>query len=180
MLKDTKGLSGLTAEEKTAYATYRFLETGAWRTFTEPQQKEFWRLVREQRIPTPLPKPRDLGRDARGREIGEYTPEEYRAYRKREEQLGRFKRESERFRRKRVGKCKERESGEESEGVIEEGNRRKVIAGLRGKGMGRYEGNPEWDDVAPIPQEEGEGALAQIAYTDEYAEGRPRCHLRLG
>jgi protein farnesyltransferase/geranylgeranyltransferase type-1 subunit alpha len=25
----------------------------------------------------------------------------------------------------------------------------------------------------PIPQDDGEGALAQIAYTDEYAEGQP-------
>jgi protein farnesyltransferase/geranylgeranyltransferase type-1 subunit alpha len=37
--------------------------------------------------------------------------------------------------------------------------------------MGKYEGNPVWDDVVPIPQDDGEGALAQIAYTDEYAEG---------
>jgi hypothetical protein len=33
---------------------------------------------------------------------------------------------------------------------------------LQGKKMGLYEGNSEWDDVV---------ALAQIAYTDEYAEG---------
>lgn len=37
--------------------------------------------------------------------------------------------------------------------------------------MGRYESDPVWDDVVPIPQDDGEGALAQIAYTDEYAEG---------
>ena len=37
--------------------------------------------------------------------------------------------------------------------------------------MGIYEGNPIWDDVVPIAQDDGEGALAQIAYTDEYAEG---------
>ena len=157
----------MTADEKAAYATYRFLDTGAWRTFTEPQQKEFWRLVVDQRIPQPLPKPQDLGKDARGREIGSYTPEEYRAYRKREEQLKGFIKESERFR----SKNRKQGSAEEGQGVIEEGNRRKVIAGLRGKVMGRYEGNPVWDDVVPIPQEEGEGALAQIAYTDEYVEG---------
>jgi protein farnesyltransferase/geranylgeranyltransferase type-1 subunit alpha len=38
--------------------------------------------------------------------------------------------------------------------------------------MGKYESEPEWDDVVPIPQDDGEGALAQIAYTDEYAEGK--------
>lgn len=37
--------------------------------------------------------------------------------------------------------------------------------------MGKYEGDPVWDDVIPIAQDEGEGALAAIAYTDEYAEG---------
>ncbi|KAK6612347.1 prenyltransferase alpha subunit [Botrytis cinerea] len=36
--------------------------------------------------------------------------------------------------------------------------------------MGIYEKNPIWDDVVPIAQDDGEGALAQIAYTDEYAE----------
>jgi len=38
--------------------------------------------------------------------------------------------------------------------------------------MGRYEGDPEWDDIVPIPQDDGEGALAQIAYTEEYSEGK--------
>ncbi|KAH6672937.1 farnesyltransferas-like protein [Halenospora varia] len=36
--------------------------------------------------------------------------------------------------------------------------------------MGIYEGDPDWDDVVPIPQDDGEGALAQIAYSDEYSE----------
>lgn len=158
----------MTADEKAAYATSRFLETGSWRAFTEQQQKEFWKLVKEQRIPQPLPKPRDLGKDARGRDVGSYTPQEYQSYKKREEQLAKFWRESKSFASSRSGG---KELGEESPGVIEERNRRKVIAGLRGKAMGKYEGNPEWDDVVPIPQEEGEGALAQIAYTEEYSEG---------
>jgi len=37
--------------------------------------------------------------------------------------------------------------------------------------MGQYELDPLWDDIVPIPQEDGKGALAQIAYSDEYAEG---------
>ncbi|TGO16334.1 hypothetical protein BTUL_0029g00240 [Botrytis tulipae] len=36
--------------------------------------------------------------------------------------------------------------------------------------MGIYEKDPIWADVVPIAQDDGEGALAQIAYTDEYAE----------
>ena len=31
--------------------------------------------------------------------------------------------------------------------------------------------DPTWDDVIPIPQNEAEGALAQIAYPEDYAEG---------
>ncbi|CAL3963184.1 unnamed protein product, partial [Diplocarpon coronariae] len=36
--------------------------------------------------------------------------------------------------------------------------------------MGLYEGDPDWDDVVPLAQDDGAGALAAIAYTDEYAE----------
>lgn len=70
------------------------------------------------------------------------------------------------------------QDGEVSEGAVEdERNRRKLIGLLQGNRMGLYEGNPEWDDVVPIPQDDGEGALAQIAYTDEYAEGMFPTHL---
>lgn len=34
-----------------------------------------------------------------------------------------------------------------------------------------YANDPEWDDVIPIPQEEPDGALAAIAYAEDYAEG---------
>ncbi|KAK1718388.1 farnesyltransferase [Colletotrichum lupini] len=36
--------------------------------------------------------------------------------------------------------------------------------------MGPYATDPEWDDVMPIPAEEPEGALATIAYPEDYAE----------
>lgn len=85
-----------------------------------------------------------------------------------------LERESKRFREKR------------GEGVVfteeeveEERRRRKLISVLGGKrdrygargGGGRYEGDPRWDDVVPVEQEDGEGALAQIAYSGEYCEG---------
>jgi protein farnesyltransferase/geranylgeranyltransferase type-1 subunit alpha len=143
------------------------LETGVWKTWPAPQQKEFWAAVEKQNIPIPLPKPRDLGKDSRGQELGSYKVEEYGQYRKRERQLQELRRESVRFRDRRK-KIKE---GEGFEGAVEdEKNRRKLIGLLQGKRMGLYEGNPEWDDVVPIPQDDGEGALAQIAYTEEYAE----------
>lgn len=35
----------------------------------------------------------------------------------------------------------------------------------------KYENSPEWEDVVPIPQDDGgPNPLAAIAYTDEYSE----------
>jgi protein farnesyltransferase/geranylgeranyltransferase type-1 subunit alpha len=162
----------MTAAEKTAYATYKFLDTGAWQYWSETQQKEFWKAVEQQKIPIPLPKPSDLGNDSRGRNIGTYTPVEYQDYEKSLRDLQRLTSDSEKFRQRRdtlEGKWTEDES---EVAFDEERNRRKLLGHLRRKAMGRYEGDPVWDDVVPIPQDDGEGALAQIAYSDEYAEGQ--------
>lgn len=42
---------------------------------------------------------------------------------------------------------------------------------LYGETMGPYATNPSWDDVVPIPVNDPEGALAAIAYPEDYAEG---------
>jgi hypothetical protein len=53
-----------------------------------------------------------------------------------------------------------------------ERKRRLQIASMEGsKKPGLYETDPKWDDVTPLPQDDGEKPLAAIAYTDEYAEG---------
>ena len=158
----------MSAVEKAAYANYRFLDTGAWKTWTEAQQKEFWKAVQDQKIPTPLPKPRDLGKDSRGIDLGTYKPEDYKAYERRQRELQALKTESKRFRERREIALPDAAQDE----LDGERNRRKIIGHLQGKKMGKYESDPIWDDVVPIPQDDGEGALAQIAYTDEYAEGR--------
>jgi protein farnesyltransferase/geranylgeranyltransferase type-1 subunit alpha len=36
--------------------------------------------------------------------------------------------------------------------------------------MGKYADSPEWADITPIPQDDGENPLASIAYTDAYSE----------
>ncbi|TVY82949.1 Mevalonate kinase [Lachnellula suecica] len=165
-LAQTKGISSLTPTEKAAYANSRFLETGVWKTWPAPQQKEFWAAIEKQNLPIPLPKPQDLGKDKRGRDLETYSVGEYKQYRKREREFEGLRRESVRFRNRR-----EKAGPGELEGEFdEEKNRRKLLGVLQGKKMGIYEGDPEWDDVVPIPQDDGEGALAQIAYTDEYAE----------
>jgi protein farnesyltransferase/geranylgeranyltransferase type-1 subunit alpha len=33
-----------------------------------------------------------------------------------------------------------------------------------------YTESPDWKDIIPLPQEDGEQPLAQIAYTEEYEE----------
>lgn len=64
--------------------------------------------------------------------------------------------------------------------------RRKEMAALTrelyGTKMGPYSTDPEWDDVVPIPQMEPEGALAAIAYPEDYAECKsllikPQCGM---
>lgn len=56
--------------------------------------------------------------------------------------------------------------------VQDEKERRSKISQMEsGKKVGKYEGDPAWDGVVPIPQDDGENPLAAIAYTDEYAEG---------
>lgn len=146
-----------------------------WKSWPAPQQKEFWKAVEQQKIPIPLPKPKDLGKDSKGRDIGSYTPEEYKLYQRKEGDLQVLREKSALFKEGRqLGK--ERDIGD----IEEERSRRKLIGVLQGARMGKYEGNPEWDDVVPIPQDDGEGALAQIAYTDEYAEGRSGSYAALG
>lgn len=53
----------------------------------------------------------------------------------------------------------------------EQKRRAEIVRMESGKDVGRYAGDPTWDDVVPIPQDDGKNPLAAIAYTDEYAEG---------
>lgn len=58
---------------------------------------------------------------------------------------------------------------------MEEKLRRKEISTLRmelyGERTDPYTEDPEWDDVIPLVVEDGEGALAAIAYPEHYSEG---------
>ncbi|KAJ1329730.1 protein farnesyltransferase/geranylgeranyltransferase type-1 subunit alpha [Microdochium nivale] len=135
------------------------------------------------------------GRDRVGRDVGDYTFDEHRSRSDKQLRLGRLTRESERFRddwwevlQERKGKSTatggiSRGAAAEAaspvsvtdEQVEQERQRRHEMAGLRRDLHGErttdsYALDPEWDDVAPIPQAEPEHALAAIAYPEDYAE----------
>lgn len=216
MLFEKKGWNGLSADEKTAYANFRLLESGAYEHWSAHEQKDFLKYCEKLKIPHPLPKARSLISDEvllRGqrRKVQALSPEEYREYKWAQIELSLLWSESGRFRDRarklraearegkgRAGLSPERKSEDlqkletlfakaeqklgvsfrlptgplTEEDIQEERTRRIRIAELEGKKMpGKYEGDPLWDDVVPIPQDDGEMPLAAIAYTDEYAEG---------
>lgn len=122
------------------------------------------------------------GRDRFGADLGDYTPGQFSQRKERALQLAAlevqrtaFSDKREREREKWVDpKTKELVAVTPDE-IEEEKLRRKEIARLRmelyGERTGAYASNPTWDDVIPIPVEDGEGALAAIAYPEDYAEG---------
>lgn len=147
------------------------------------------------------PEPFHWGRDKHGRDLGDYPLEEYEAQRAKRDRLAHLRRESSLFRHRRARARDARELGEwvdwstgkpievddegeqhardpttaEDDDVEAERRRRAEMASLSdelyGEKMGPYAQDPEWDDVVPMPQDEPEGALAAIAYPEDYAEG---------
>lgn len=131
----------------------------------------------------PRPKDDQWGHDRNGRDIGDYTPEEYAAYEQKKSKISELQLESTFFKRDReraYWKTKNQVTGEvytiTDDDITAEKGRREEMAILRAELYGTkpdpYANDPEWDDVVPIPQDEPEGALAAIAYADDYAEGR--------
>ena len=147
---ETKGLAALTTNEKQGYAYTQFLLNRTWTTWSATQQNEFWALIDKLKIPIPLPKPRDLGKDFLGRDIGSYTPQEYKLWKEREDKLALLRLQSRAFREKesRIWEGERAEKShlegegyltDESETLTEEEiqterARRREIAQLRGKG----------------------------------------------
>ncbi|OWP05686.1 protein farnesyltransferase/geranylgeranyltransferase type I alpha subunit [Marssonina coronariae] len=145
--RDSEGFTQLAARDKQRYAHAVLLETGAWQTWARPQQEDFWRLVGQQQIPIPLPKPRSLGQDGRGSALGSYTPAAYRLWERRERASRAVREASDEFRSRRVAG-----EGAAAGEVEEERARRRLLGNLRGRKMGLYEGDPDWDDVEHSPR----------------------------
>ncbi|KAI1104853.1 protein prenylyltransferase [Jackrogersella minutella] len=180
------GLNGMTAANQQVYLNQRYLKPGAAKVLSNKSQKELWKQLGEANVPIRrLPRPRDnqWGRDKNGRDVGDYTIEEWEAHEAKGVKLLSLINKSRAFRRKR-DRFQELDhwpfSDSETpftlteEDVDAERARRKEMAELRkdlyGSKSDPYALDPDWDDVIPMPQVEPEGSLASIAYPDEYAE----------
>lgn len=173
-----------------AHTYSEYVKPGAADVLSKKAQKELWKQANELNLPLhklPRPVPFQFGRDKHGRDRGDYTIEEFDAYRAKRHRLTGLEARSDRFRNRRArqaaGGVVDWETGEKKneaentitkEDIEEERARRKEMANLRkdlfGQKTASYALDPEWDDVVPIPQDEPEGALAAIAYPDDFAE----------
>jgi hypothetical protein len=95
--------------------------------------------VEKYKIPTPLPKPRELGKDSLGKDLGSYTPKEYRLWKegedKKEIKLRGLRAESRGFRQRYLSERKGKEESKVTDQEIEEERqRRREIGQLRGEG----------------------------------------------
>ncbi|KAI1084109.1 protein prenylyltransferase [Whalleya microplaca] len=186
------GLRGMTPADRQAYLNSAYLRPGAARNLSNKAQKELWKQLNEANVPVrSLPRPRDehlraiYGRDRAGREIADYTVDEFEARDRKTVRLALLTDDSRIFvvnrERAERGTLIIRDPADEprrftctEEDVEAERARRIEMAELRRELYGHktdsFALDPDWDDVTPIPQVEPEGALASIAYPDDYAE----------
>lgn len=178
--------AGLSQSDRTLWANAHFARTPTLlRKLPNKAQRDAWKAVNDASLPLrATPTETAWGRDRFGADLGEYTPEQFAKRSQSAVQLAALEVQSRAFTEKR-----EREKAKwvdhtthealtvKPNEVEEEKLRRKEIASLRmelyGQRSGAYASDPEWDDVIPMPVEDGEGALAAIAYPEDYAEGMP-------
>ncbi|KAF7552019.1 hypothetical protein G7046_g7553 [Stylonectria norvegica] len=170
------GLPGLTALEKKTYAHANLILPVAQRRvpLSNKTEREFWKQVTKEGLPIRhLPRNYNWGEDKTGRDIATYQLDEFEQRTLKHARLTALNILHRHFLnlRERAAKQGNTVSEEDTE---EEKKRRKAMAALKRDLYGDLTGplaqDPEWDDVMPISQDEPEGALAQIAYPDEYAE----------
>jgi protein farnesyltransferase/geranylgeranyltransferase type-1 subunit alpha len=137
--------------------------------------REFWKQVTKEGLPSRrLKNNYSWGHDKHGRDIGTYGFEEIKKRSLSQAKLTALNILHRQFLTKREAA---RSKGAElpQEDIDQEKKRRQEMAILKRELYGEIPGplanDPEWDDVAPIPQTEPQDALARIAYPDDYAEG---------
>ncbi|KAI1174013.1 putative geranylgeranyltransferase type I alpha subunit [Nemania sp. FL0916] len=186
-LVEEQGLGSLSAADKRTYLNLELVRTpGQVDQLSKKGQRDLWKQLSEANVPLrSAPRPRDnqWGHDKNGRDIGDYSLEEYAAYEQKKARLSELRLESSFFKRDRqraLQKSKNATTGKTytlaQDDIATEKERRREMANLRNELYGAkedseaYANDPEWDDVVPIPQDEPEGALSVIAYTEHYAE----------
>ncbi|KAF3770903.1 protein prenylyltransferase, partial [Cryphonectria parasitica EP155] len=178
------GPSGLSPAERSVWANAHYARSPALlKQLGNKSQRDVWKVVNETGG-LPLRAPRTThswGRDRFGADLGEYPPEQFAKRSERTLQLAAlevqrraFLAKRERERARWVDPDTKEVVAVSHEEIEEERLRRSEIATLRmelyGERSGAYGTDPDWDDVVPMPVEDGEGTLAAIAYPDDYAE----------
>jgi protein farnesyltransferase/geranylgeranyltransferase type-1 subunit alpha len=182
------GLHGMTPADRQAYINSDYIKPGAADRLSKKAQKELWRQANDANLPLrklPKPVPFQYGRDRHGRDVGDYPLAEYERYKAKRDRLADLQSESLEFRVARgrkddqlvdtdTGQPIPNDSFSDQKLLDDEKARRKEMSQIKselyGEKMGPYAMDPEWDDITPIPQVEPEGALAAIAYPEDYAE----------
>lgn len=167
----------MTPAERKTYAHTQLIQPVAKYqvTFSNKTEREFWKTVTKESLPIRrLPKDHDWGKDKTGRDIGTYKLDDFKQRQIKQAKLTALDLQHRHFLTRR---SKQQQGGAEvtKEDIDAEKKRRKEMAALKKDLYGEFTGllakDPLWDDVIPIPQNETEGALAQIAYPEDYAEG---------
>ncbi|KAI1827895.1 prenyltransferase alpha subunit [Xylaria intraflava] len=182
---EEQGFTSLTPADRRTYLNIELVRSpGEVNKLSKKGQRELWKQLSEANVPlrsAPRPKEGQWGRDRNGRDIGDYTLEEYAAYEQKKSRLKDLCVESRFFkydREKAQQGAKKHLTGEfytiTDDDVKAEKQRREEMSLIRNELYGitinAYANDPEWDDVVPMPQDDPDGALAAIAYAEDYAE----------
>lgn len=175
--REEVGLHGLTPAERKTYTHAALIIPVSQDKvpLSNKTEREFWKTVAKDSLPIRrLRKDYDWGKDRSGRDLGTYKIEDFEQRSLKQARLTALDILHRSFLTKRAA-AQQEGSNVPDKDVEEEKTRRKDMAQLRrelyGEQTGSLAQDPAWDDVIPVPQNETEGALAQIAYPEDYAEG---------
>ncbi|KAB5531195.1 hypothetical protein GE09DRAFT_378300 [Coniochaeta sp. 2T2.1] len=189
-LPPDSGISTLSPAQKTVYINSRFASSSSLRSkLGAKAQRDLWRHVNESSLPIrclkpPPPNSNIWGFDKSGRDIGTYSPTQFAERTAKLARLTALQARSHAFaslRSRAARGIPDPTTGEPTllldADIQSEHTRRQEMAslnselyGVRTGGSGTYASDPAWDDVTPVTLVEPEGALASIAYPEDYAE----------
>lgn len=138
-------------------------------------EREFWKSVTKEGLLTRrLRRDYSWGKDRNRRDVGTYRIQDFEQRSLKQARLTALDILHRQFLTARELARAEDQDISDAE-IEKEKKRRQAMADLKRELYGELTGSiakdPIWDDVIPIPQNEPEDALAQIAYPEDYAEG---------